>query len=476
MGDGVVSYEELADRARRIAAMVAEHADPKVLIALPQGSDAYAAMIGVGLGGGYYVPLNLSAPAAKRALVVREFAPDLIVGRGAGQEFLSGAAPQARFVDIARLGDVTPLPGRGRRNATAYVIFTSGSTGRPKGVVISRGALDHYVASLGSLLGIETRDRVSQHPNIAFDLSVMDIYGALCAGAALCLVASRGDKLYPARVIAREQISVWISVPSVVSLMMRAGELTARNLGSVRMFCFCGEPLLREHLDAIFAACPSAVVHNTYGPTEATVSMTSLRLTAENYRSACFESVAIGSSIQGMGLHLIGGNQGNEGEIVITGPQLADGYWRDPIQTSRSFRHLSLDGKPIRAYFSGDWAIRKNGHYIVKGRLDYQVKIQGHRLELDEVAAAIRAAGWPEVCVLLWRGQLTAVIETSKMSVDDERALRRALGEKLEAHAVPVVMAKIVAMPRNENDKVDVMGLATWLDAAEDSVKPGVVR
>ena len=462
--DTAVSYRDLEDRARRIATAVARHAEPKVLIALPQGADAYAAMIGVGLGGGYYAPLNMSAPAAKRALVAREFAPDVVIVSRDDVDSSSAMAPQARIVDVGQLAREAPLRGAGKRSKLAYVIFTSGSTGTPKGVVISRAALDHYVASIKHTFGIEAHDRVSQHPNIAFDLSVMDIYGALCHGATLCPIAGRGDKLFPARTIAREGITVWISVPSVVSLMARAGELNSTNLKSVRTFCFCGEPLLKEHLDALFQACPSAVVVNSYGPTEATVSMTSLRLTARDYQSACFESVAIGQPIPDMGLHLVGGDAPDEGEIVITGPQLAEGYWNDPAQTTRSFRNLLLNGRMTRGYFSGDWAVRNGGHTIVKGRLDFQVKVHGHRLELDEVAAAIRSAGWPEVCVLVWRGTLAAVIETAQGATCDDGALRGALTAKLEAHAIPAVIVPIAAMPRNENDKIDRLAVSQWLD------------
>ena len=100
----------------------------------------------------------------------------------------------------------------------------------------------------------------------------------------------------------------------------------------------------------------------------------------------------------------------------------------------------------------------------MKGRLDFQVKVHGHRLELDEVAAAIRSSGWPEVCVLVWRGTLAAVIETAQGATCDDGALRGALTAKLEAHAIPAVIVPIAAMPRNENDKIDRLAVSQWLD------------
>jgi acyl-coenzyme A synthetase/AMP-(fatty) acid ligase len=166
-----------------------------------------------------------------------------------------------------------------------------------------------------------------------------------------------------------------------------------------------------------------------------------------------------------MDLNLIGGPDEHAGEIVISGPQLAVGYWQNPEQTARSFRTVELDGKPTRAYFTGDWAKRSSGHVFCKGRLDFQVKIHGHRLELDEVAAAIRECGWPEVCVLMWRDVLTAVIEAREGAVLNEGQLRRSLAKKLEHHAIPVVLRTIQSLPRNENDKIDSASVAKWLEA-----------
>lgn len=475
MDNHSITYEVLEDRARRIAAKVSAYRQPKVLIAIPQGPDAYAAMLGVGLGGGFYAPVNLAAPREKLELIARLLQPDLIIGGRDVTDSLRRAAPEADVADTRQLYDLPPLLGRGRRHELAYLIFTSGSTGVPKGVMVSRSALDHYVGSIADTLGITAQDRVSQHPNIAFDVSVMEIYGALCFGATLCPIVSKGDRLMPARAIAREKLSVWISVPSVIGLMMRAGQVTTSNLASVRLFGFCGEPLLKQHLDAIFAARPDAIVVNTYGPTEATVSVTSLRLTRDNYLGACAESVAIGDPIAGMDLNLIGGPDADEGEIVLSGAQLAVGYWQNPEQTAKSFRTLELDGKPTRAYFTGDWAKRSGGLVFCKGRLDFQVKIHGHRLELDEVAAAIRACGWPEVCVLIWREMLTAVIEMRAGTALNEVELRRSLTGKLEHHAIPLVLRAIPSLPRNENDKIDGTSVARWLEAnAAIRLEPGL--
>lgn len=456
-------YAALEERARAFAAAFAERPAPRILIALPQDVDAYSAILGAGLAGGFHTPLNLATPLAKMERIAGLLQPDFIVGAPALTATLGQAAPGARRVDPAGLPMSAPFRGRGERHHLAYVLFTSGSTGLPKGVMVPRTALDHYVGWLGDTFAMRPEDRVSQHPNLAFDISMTDIFAALCHGAALHPLSDR-DRLLPARFIAREAISVWNSVPSAVSLMMQAGEVTARHLASLRLMNFCGEPLLREQLDAIFAARPDLLVQNTYGPTEATISMTGLLLRADTYRAHCGASVALGPAIPGMGLHLVGGAHPNEGEIVLTGPQLADGYWGDAEKTQAAFRTLDTPAGPQRCYHTGDWAERRDGAVFFKERIDFQVKVLGYRIELDEVAAAIRDCGWPTAVVFKRGDALAALVERMPDRLFDERALRQALAAKIEPHAVPAAIAEIERMPRNDNDKLDRRAAAQWFE------------
>ena len=463
------SYADLERRVRCFAAAFAKLSGKAIMIALPQGADAYAAMLGAGLAGCFYAPLNLEVPLQKLNLIAGQMQPDLIVAQTALAAELAQAAPRAQCLDPGEPLQ-EQLLGSGTRHELAYVIFTSGTTGTPKGVMIPHSALSHYVAWMQSSATITAADRMVQFSNIAFDASVTDIYGALCSGAALCPAVGRADRTFPARLVAREQITVWNSTPSVLSLMMQAGEVTHELLGSLRLITFCGEPLLPAQVSAIVAALPDTILQNTYGPTESTVSVTELRLTPENTRAACRSSVAIGAPIAGMAMHLRGGAHADEGEIVITGPQLAAGYWQDAERTAASFRHVDIEGRPVRAYFTGDWAERRQGYLFFKERIDLQVKIRGFRLELDEVARAIHDQGHPVTCVLKWGDELAAVIECARGKVLDEGALRAALARKLEAHAVPSIIRSIEHLPRTNNDKLDRRAVAAWLDTSDSGV------
>ncbi|WP_205480844.1 AMP-binding protein [Sphingomonas arenae] len=462
-----VRYAEFEQLVRRYAQVFVERGADRVLLALPPGVDVYAAILGSGLAGCTHTPLNLASPPEKAVRIVDLLQPTVIVGDDLARS-LADTTQGAYHLAPSELPE-EEYRGTPRQGHLAYILFTSGSTGLPKGVMVPRAALNHYVGWLEQDLACGPGDRVSQHPSLAFDISMTDIFGALCFGATLVPLMNDGDRLLPARFIARQKITVWNSTPSVMSLIMQAGEAQERFLSSVRLFNFCGEPLLPVHLEAIFAARPDVLVHNTYGPTEATISVTNMKLRADDVPADAGGSVSIGPAIEGMALHLVGGTHPDEGEIVISGPQLADGYLQDSAKTAERFRELEVEGQAVRGYFTGDWAERRDGLIYFKERIDFQVKIRGHRIEMDEVGGAIRNLGWPMVVVFPVSGNdaLAAVVERVEGRPFDEQKLRRDLAAKLEPYAVPQHIRLIERLPRNESDKIDRRATIDWF-AAQD--------
>ncbi len=462
--DQAHSYAALERRVRTYAGLFSGADAPQVLIALSPGVDAYASIMAAGLAGGFHTPVNVTSPLSKRQHITRLLEPDFIICEpdAVGDYADSGAM----VITPDTLPDISPFEGRGKRHNLAYIIFTSGSTGTPKGVEISRDALGWYVDWLRTL-EFGPGDRVSQQPNLAFDISMTDIFGALCFGATLYPLTSRADFMLPARFIQRNGITVWNSTPSAVSLMMQVRQVSSETFASLRLINFCGEPLLPEHLDAIFTARPDLIVQNTYGPTEATISMTALRIDAQNYRKYCGASVSIGSAIPGMGIELVGGTHANEGQIVITGRQLADGYFRDPGRTAEVFKSVSTADGPQPGYYTGDWAERIDGNIFFKERIDFQIKIRGHRIELDEVNAAIRSFGWPVACAFKHGEKICAVVEAVSDQAFDEKSLRESLADKIDAYAIPDHIRLIDRMPRNENDKIDRKAAMLWFSENE---------
>lgn len=450
------SYGEILALARRWAhAVKSAREGARVMIHLPQGAAAYAAMFGCSMAGSAYAPTNVAAPFDRLAGVAAKYQPEVVITAQAHVEDARRLAPEAVMILLEDL-DTQELATPQRPPELVYVMFTSGSTGQPKGVMVPFDALTHYVDWAIAAMAVTPADRWSQHPNIAFDLSVLDIFAALGAGATLYPMTQPSDLAMPAAAIQRYQLTIWNSVPSVMTSMVRIRSVSARNFASLRMLNFCGEPLLPLHLEAIFKAAPHVVVQNTYGPTEATVSCTVLHLRPDNYAAACGASVAIGEAIAGMGIHLVGGDNADEGEIVITGPQVAAGYWRDPAQTAAAFR--PYQGQP--AYYTGDWGRRSNGHTFFLGRRDQQVKVRGERIELDDIAASVTRGGWGPATVVFVDETLVAFVERAGDAppAADYKETMKAL---LPLHLIPARIHALPMLPRNANDKVDRLALAT---------------
>lgn len=470
-GPRTVSYGELDSNARRIARqLVDSQALPRVLIHLPQTAEAFAAMFAVAQAGGFYTTTNVAAPPERRKSTFEAFAPAAIITNGELAAEARRYCPSAHIVDVDTLGrEELATPAEPHR--LAYVMFTSGSTGQPKGVMISKSALSHYVDWVMDAMAVTPEDRWSQHPNIAFDLSVLDIYGALCAGAALIPITGV-DLLMPAQAIRRHGLTIWDSVPSVLTSMIKIRQATPKNFESLRMLTFCGEALQKMHVEAIFNARPDIVVHNTYGPTEATVSCTLLRLTAANYEAACQSSVAIGDPIPGMAIDLVGGADGNDGEIVISGPQVAEGYWNDPALTAEKFRRFEAGGSEKFGYFTGDWAQRAGPHVYFRGRVDNQVKVRGERIELDDISAALMNCGCGFACVVKIGDELHGMFEYDD-AIPEAQALRETIGKYLPVHLIPQHFHAMASLPRNANGKVDLAAVCRWIEERNHSGAAG---
>ncbi|NJM30724.1 MAG: amino acid adenylation domain-containing protein [Rhizobiales bacterium] len=196
---------------------------------------------------------------------------------------------------------------------------------------------------------------------------------------------------------------------------------------------------------------PDIPVHNTYGPTEATVSCTLLKLDATNRHDHCGSSVALGGPIDGTELRIDGGDTG---ELLIGGNQLADGYWSDAERTAKAFIRIGNQ----TFYRTGDFVSRKpNGLFFVERR-DHQVKIKGYRVELGEISARIRSLGFVTAETIVDGQSIVSFVEGDSTQ-SDMQGLRKALEKTLDSHMVPAHLVPLKQFPRNANDKIEVNAL-----------------
>jgi len=381
-----------------------------------------------------------------------------------------------QVVGAAKLADAQQwCPPNNDDDSIAYLLFTSGSTGQPKGVVVSHENVLHYISCVTKRYGIESSDRLSQTFDLTFDLSAHDLFVTWGSGACLC-VPSQKQMIKPGAFINEARLTAWFSVPSTAIFMRRFGELKAGLYPHLRLSLFCGEALPVEVVGDWSLAAPNSVIENIYGPTELTIGCTAYRWDNRKSPNECEQGIVpIGEPFDDMESLIVDEQlreveDGLDGELVMTGPQLSPGYWQDRKRTEEAF--VAIPNKDGIYYKTGD-RVRRRGSgkpLLYLGRLDNQVKILGHRVELGEVEAAVReASGIPGVVAVGWLPSdsgatgIEVFVEVDRI---DAQAILSQLKSKLPAYMVPSAIRPVKRFPLNPNGKYDRKALTAMLGSA----------
>lgn len=502
VGGTVLTYRELRERAASLAATLQRRTPPggPPLTAVfgYRSAAAFAGVLGALFQGHGYVPLNRTFPPARtqtmlaradcRAVIVDSKSEEQLdqVLEGINEQLLLILPDRAGVASLARqwpkhivLGskDLEP-PEAWKPNSTspesiAYLLFTSGSTGIPKGVMVAHCNVIHFVDVMVNRYEITEEDRFSQTFDMTFDLSAFDMFVAWERGACVCC-PSQKTLINPIKFIQEARLTVWFSVPSTGVFMKRLGMLKPSRYPTLRWSLFCGEPLPVEVAQAWAEAAPQSVLENLYGPTELTIACSVYRWDHQGSTTECkFGVVPIGKPYPGMDALVVDEKlmevpTGSEGELLMTGPQLSLGYWRDPERTAAAF--VIPPGKDKVYYRTGDRVLKTVGDdpLVYLGRLDHQIKIRGHRVELGEVEAVLRQEAGVEAAIALgWpitpSGADSVVAFLGDTSVDPE-AIRARLQTKLPGYAVPRDIHLLPKLPLNPNGKVDRKALLKLLE------------
>ena len=492
VGDETLTYAQLSLRARRLGALIhsleAEQHSELVAFLATRSVHAYAAVLGILAAGRGYVPLHPDFPNERTARMLNLSGVGIVVVGREGLDRLADVLPQvereltlvvpadavdglaARFARhrfVSEDEDVRPLDAGPSvtRDSTAYLLFTSGSTGLPKGVPISHGNVTSYVDYVRTLYEIEPTDRLSQMFDLTFDLSVHDMFVCWTAGACLFSVPA-ASLMAPAGFIRKNDLTVWFSVPSVIGFMQRFRMLKPGSLPSLRLSLFCGEPLLANMADAWLEAAPDSRLENLYGPTEATIAISRFPWTGSHGGPESLHGVvSIGRVFEGQAACIVDERgaevpAGETGELCLSGSQVTTGYFNDPKKTRERF--VELPGRPGQVWYrTGDLARRTDdGVMQYVGRLDQQVQVLGHRVELAEVGQAVReGSGSDSAIALAWphgEPQVEAIYGVVATSNGIEtRSILEHCKRCLPDYAVPRDIVGVEELPLNANGKVD---------------------
>ena len=420
-----LSYAGLDERTRRLAAVLRQSgvgAETVVGVMIDRSVDLLVAIVATLRAGGAFLPLDASLPAARLAVMVEDARPVLIL---AGDEHLALAASlaPARHPRGSTKGIDSGAhePPRLHPLGLAYVLFTSGTTGRPKGVGNTHGALANRIGWMQRAYALSGRDRILQKTPASFDVSVWEFLWPLTVGACAVMARPGGhrDLPYLNRIIRAAAITRLHFVPSMLDAFLQEG--IERPVPSLRQVIVSGEALTVGLAARTGTALPAVALDNLYGPTEAAIDVTAHHVAGGD------DPVPIGREIDGIIMRVVdrrsrARRDGEQGELGITGVGLARGYLRRPDLTAASFlpdRDSVVPGG--RMYRTGDLGIRRSdGALLYRGRLDHQVKLNGQRIELLEVEAAVAHSAQGAACAVVVAAIGGAQALVAHVVVDDE--------------------------------------------------------
>ena len=502
--DGLTfSYSNLRMFASSLAATLQQHSTGSgselTAVFAERSRTGFAGILGALLAGRGYVPLNPVFPSAVssrmlqhadcRAVIVdsraerqldallENYQQSLVVilpdNEHVGE--IRERWPRHTFVGAQDLAPAESwFPSSGSPDALAYLLFTSGSTGLPKGVGVSHRNVTSFVHTMARRYSFTCDDRFSQMFDTTFDLSVFDLFVAWQHGACV-YCPPRNVLLNPDQFIREHDLTVWFSVPTIGLLMKQLGVLKPGRYPSLKWSLFCGEPLRTDLAEAWAAAAPASILDNLYGPTELTVACTVYRWDPSRSPSeSSGGNVPIGSPNPGMTARVVDDclrdvAPGQIGELLMAGTQCTAGYWRDDNATQRSYLRLP-DGDEL-FYRTGDRVERPSGDGPLRyvGRVDDQIKVLGHRVELGEVESWLRrepgvqeavAVGWPSTSAGI--AGIAAFVIGSGLDI---AAIRARMRQRLQHYAVPQTIRVLPTFPQNANGKVDRQALLRLLNA-----------
>ena len=462
----IMSYAEVDAAATTLARGLLRHGLRPGKVAglwMQRGFDLLIAQIAVAKTGAAWLPFDADAPVDRVAVCLADSGAALLLTDAAlaKAELPALPCPAVTAEEIADPQDRTLVDARAlgaRPDDAAYMIYTSGSTGTPKGIVISGRNICHYLRAANHLYGIGRQDIVFQGASVAFDLSMEEIWIPYLVGASL-FVATRemlGEAEALPDLLGAAGVTVLDTVPTLLGLL-------SRDIPSLRLIILGGE------------ACPPAIaerwcragrtIFNSYGPTETTVVATASVVEPG-------VPVTIGGPISNYTCYVANEklellDRGIEGELLIGGPGVAQGYLnRDALTREKfipnPFEHNGAD--PV-LYRSGDAVVLdERGSIHFRGRIDDQVKLRGFRVELGEIETQLaRSEGVGQAAVVLRNDdgldQLVAFMVPERGAAAsgglDPVRLRAQLRESLPPYMVPSRFESVDELPRLASGKVD---------------------
>jgi amino acid adenylation domain-containing protein len=480
LGDTVLSYGALYERSRAVAQVLVDDGvkrGERVAVLAQRSFDSYAAIFGVMMAQGIYVPLNSAAPTAQHDAILQDCQITRLVGDrslenvsifGQSLGLVVGPSCRSAATRIVSWHEVDQAAGSGidlpiNEQDPCLIFYTSGSTGRPKGIVHSHRSMLSNVEWAVRRFGLGPEDRFSNVTSHHFDLCWFEMYASIAAGG-MIRISPDDITRFPyelAHYYAGSKITVWCSVPSTLMQLAARGSLDPGDFSDLRWVLFAGERFPTKNLKDLMRLLPGPRYCNMYGTSETHIAA---YLPLPTVAELSDNPLPIGSNCEHVELEVFRpdgsrASAGEVGELAIRGPSVMEGYWRLPERTVAVLRrHPIGDEVDGLFYHTGDLVTRREDGIIeVIGRADRRVKVSGVLVDLDEVEAVLLSQPDIRECAVFQAeagGVIEAVAIPTEAGHPQAAALRAKVAERLPLQAVPQRIAIVTALPRTGSAKI----------------------
>ena len=481
LGD-VHTYRDLKENSDSLAAYIdflkLEEKSP-VLVFGGQEYDMLATFVALTKSGHAYIPVDQHSALERIEAILEVAEPSLIIAVGDFPLEITNI-PMIKLDQLqtifAQKTDYQ-LTHSVKDDDNYYIIFTSGTTGKPKGVQISHDNLLSFTNWMISdkEFSVPERPQMLAQPPYSFDLSVMYWAPTLALGGTLFALPKEltTDFKRLFTTINELPIGVWTSTPSFADMAMLSNDFNQETLPHLTHFYFDGEELTVKTAQKLRSRFPKARIVNAYGPTEATVALSAVAITDEML--ATCKRLPIGYTKADSPTFIIDENgkalpNGEQGEIIVSGPAVSKGYLNNPERTQVAF--FEFEGLP--AYHTGDLGVMTDqGMLLYGGRMDFQIKFNGYRIELEEVSQNLNKSEYIKSAVAVPRynkdhkvQNLLAyvvlkegVAEQFDRQLDITKAIKEDLKDIMMDYMMPSKFLYRDSLPLTPNGKIDIKGL-----------------